>query len=281
MCWKLTNLYTVIFVLGFSLLSQRVHSNDVHYLYWNHSNPIFSTNTDNRITVNLFDSIDVFCPYYPPNSNKSTWEYYVIYFVSKEEYEQCTLFEPNKSLMIINCSNPSQSDIFFTIWMDPFQGFPNQPDFSSGESYYMLTTSTGGPGGLSNQYKEFSACYKKNMRLRIDICCTTNSTISDSTTSSSTTQGGQTQPPPTTRQPTTTSTTTTPRPTTSTPAPTTKVTPQPTKFPGGQPSDPSFVIEATGSKNSGLINKSLTLRPSLTCNFILVLVIILISLLRR
>lgn len=42
----------------------------------------FSTTSDNKITVNLFDSIDVYCPYYPPMSDNSTWEYYVIYLVS-------------------------------------------------------------------------------------------------------------------------------------------------------------------------------------------------------
>ncbi|XP_063400931.1 ephrin-A4-like isoform X2 [Mytilus trossulus] len=240
-------------------------------LYWNNSNPLFSTTSDNKITVNLFDSIDVYCPYYPPTSDNSTWEYYVIYLVSKAEYEQCTVFDPSKSLMIINCSNPTKSDVFFTIWIDSFQGFPNTPDFSSGNTYYMISSSTGKLGGLSNQYQDIGACHTKNMKLKIDICCSsTNNNTQDSSSTSTTTPGGQQTQPPATPNPPTQQTTTTKKPITAapTPAPTT-TTQKPsstTKFPGGKPSDPSqqIVIDATGNKNSGLINNARTLRPSLT-----------------
>ncbi|CAG2188502.1 EFNB [Mytilus edulis] len=240
-------------------------------LYWNNSNPLFSTTSDNKITVNLFDSIDVYCPYYPPMSDNSTWEYYVIYLVSKAEYDQCTVFDPSKSLMIINCSNPTKSDVFFTIWIDPFQGFPNTPDFSSGNTYYMISSSTGKPGGLSNQYQDIGACHTKNMKLKIDICCSsTNNNTQDSSSTSTTTPGGQQTQPPATPNPPTQQTTTTKKPITAAPTPTPTTTTQKpsstTKFPGGKPSDPSqqIVIDATGNKNSGLINNARTLRPSLT-----------------
>lgn len=240
-------------------------------LYWNNSNPLFSTTSDNKITVNLFDSIDVYCPYYPPTSDNSTWEYYVIYLVSKAEYDQCTVFDPSKSLMIINCSNPTKSDVFFTIWIDPFQGFPNTPDFSSGNTYYMISSSTGKPGGLSNQYQEIGACHTKNMKLKIDICCSSNNNnTQDSSSTSTTTPGGQKTQPPATQNPPTQQTTTTKKPITAAPTPppttTTQKPSSTTKFPGGKPSDPSqqIIIDATGNKNSGLINNARTLRPSLT-----------------
>lgn len=239
-------------------------------LYWNNTNQIFHQSTPNRITVNLYDSIEIYCPYYPPTSDRTTWEYYVIYLVTEREYNTCTLFDPNQSLMIINCSNPSKNDIFFTMWIDPFQGIPNSPDFTSGNTYYMITTSTGKAGGLSNQV--LGACTTNNMKLEIHICCQNNinnnsTQLSTSTTTSS--PGGQNTQPPVTPQPQTQAPTTqrptTPEPTSSTTTTTQKPSTT-TNFPGGQPSDPSqnMIIDATGNKNSGLINSAQTLHSSWT-----------------
>ena len=246
-------------------------------LYWNNSNPLFNPSTPNRITVNLYDSIEIYCPYSPPNASRSSWEYYVIYLVSESEYNSCTLFDPIQSLMIINCSNPSKDDIFFTMWMDPFQGIPNTHDFRSGNTYYIMTTSTGKSGGLSNQV--LGACNTSNMKLEIHICCSsTNNNTQHSTSTSTTTPGGQnTQPPVTTKVQTPVPTTKKPMTAAPTQPPaTTQKTTTTTNYPGGKPSDPSqnIVIDATGNKNSGLINSAQTLWPSWTILLILTMTLI-------
>ncbi|KAK3102285.1 hypothetical protein FSP39_010210 [Pinctada imbricata] len=252
-------------------------------VYWNSSNPIFSS-PNSVININLYESMEIFCPQYSPSSPPSNWEYYTIYFVSKQEYDSCRIFEPINATMVLNCSKPTFiPQFYFTLWIDRFQSFGNMPDFEQNKFYYLMTTSDGTQSGLSNLND--GACRYRNMRLKLNICCADNHTThAHSTNPQPTPNTPQVTPSPTTRRPSTTTTTTTAQPTTTTRRTTTSTTTRlpSTKFPT-KPVDPSkdnIIIDATGSnKNSGLINSARTLIYShyvLTFSCLLTLIVLLL-----
>lgn len=152
-------------------------------VYWNHSNPIFKiSKNDHIIDVQQFDDIDFVCPYYSTVTSRGHrerhghHEYYVIYRVSKREYDSCSLLSDTDNdhlvssvhTLILNCSSPLHRRRF-TILFEPFQSIPNAPEYKPGTSYYFITTSTGHADGVHNQYQ--GACYYHNMKLTVRVCC--------------------------------------------------------------------------------------------------------------
>lgn len=228
-------------------------------LYWNSSNPIFSQ-SNSEINVNLDDSIDFRCPFYPSGTSSSSYKYYLVYIVTMDEYSQCRLDTPVRGTLVINCSEPN-TEQYFTILIRRFQSVPGMIDFPPGK-YYFMTTSTGYLEGINN--KENGACRSNNMRLVMTVRTPESQTPAP-------TQAPQNSsgPVPTTTTSTTTTTTTpkpvtpspstpTPTPSTSTIKPSTTTISTTTKF-KEKPVDPSKenVIDATGtSKNTGTINSA-------------------------
>lgn len=175
----------VIFVLvGMMLQAEAILLAPV---YWNASNPTFKLSRNSlTIEVNLYDGIDFVCPFYNAtdtvSNSSSDLEYYVIYLVSKQSYDTCSLL--SHTTAILNCSTPRQLRRF-TMFFEPFQAIPNAPEFHAGHSYYFITTSTGRKDGLMNADR--GACYHHNMKLVISVCCRSSkqstSTVPTSTTS--------------------------------------------------------------------------------------------------
>ena len=70
-------------------------------VHWNSSNPIFRIdNTDNVFDINKgnapweHDQVNIMCPYYEPNVQNDPnveKEKYIIYIVSKEEFDTCRI----------------------------------------------------------------------------------------------------------------------------------------------------------------------------------------------
>ena len=65
----------------------------MHNIYWNTTNPMFRIdNTDNVIDINVdnlafeYDQANIICPRYRKGTRTADVEQYVIYNVSKEEY---------------------------------------------------------------------------------------------------------------------------------------------------------------------------------------------------
>lgn len=136
-------------------------------VYWNLTNPIFKTSkNDHIIVVNLFDEIDFVCPYYPPNIADAHLEYYLIYRVSKKEYDECNIYSESASFLILRCTHPTQRRRF-TILFEPFQSIPNVPEYKAGHTYYFMTPSTGRKNGWRNLYQ--GACLQHNMKLTIKV----------------------------------------------------------------------------------------------------------------
>ena len=105
--WKVT---WIVILIG-SLTSA---TKKVHVVHWNKNNPMFRIdNTDNVIDVNVgntqweYDQANFICP------NNEEDEKYIIYNVSKEEYDSCMVTNPS-SRIVATCTDPSQL-LYFTI----------------------------------------------------------------------------------------------------------------------------------------------------------------------
>ncbi|XP_057652704.1 ephrin-A4 [Diorhabda carinulata] len=145
-------LHAVIFLAftchWFALATMPGASNAKFYtIYWNSSNPIFRIdNTDNVIDVNRnnvkfeYDQVDLICPVYSPGTRDEEIEKYIIYNVSKEEYETCRITNANPRIIAV-CDKPYKL-MYFTITFRPFTPQPGGLEFLPGQDYYFISTST-------------------------------------------------------------------------------------------------------------------------------------------
>lgn len=116
-------------------------------IHWNSSNPIFRIdNTDNVIDVNRnnlkfeYDQVNLICPVYMPGTRDDELEKYIIYNVSKEEYETCRITNANPRIIAV-CDKPFKL-MYFTITFRPFTPQPGGLEFLPGHDYYFISTST-------------------------------------------------------------------------------------------------------------------------------------------
>ncbi|CAB4058487.1 EFNB [Lepeophtheirus salmonis] len=112
------------------VISKRGSGKQVHEVHWNASNPMFRIdNTDNVIDVNEsngvfeFDQANIVCPYYQgtsssPQTSDEEKETYIIYNVSKEEFDSCIILNPNPRV-IAQCDHPDKL-LYFTITFRSF-----------------------------------------------------------------------------------------------------------------------------------------------------------------
>jgi len=141
-------------------------------IYWNSSNPIFRIdNTDHIIDVNKanipfeYDQVNVICPVYPPGSSDEEAEKYIIYNVSKEEYESCSVTDPNPRVIAV-CDKPNRV-MYFTITFRSFTPQPGGLEFKPGQDYYFISTSS-----ADNLYSRIGGrCFTHNMRIIFKVCC--------------------------------------------------------------------------------------------------------------
>ena len=129
------------------LLCSSVQATKVHYIHWNASNPIFRIdNTDHIFDVNggnlpgEYDQANIICPVYKAGTKSTDSEQYIIYNVSKEEYETCRITNPNPRVIAV-CNKPSQV-MYFTITFRSFTPTPGGMEFKPGQDYYFISTSS-------------------------------------------------------------------------------------------------------------------------------------------
>ena len=99
-----------------------------HYIHWNTTNPIFRIdNTDHIIDVNRgnqpweYDQVNIICPLYHAGDSKKA-EQYIIYSVSKEEYDSCRIMSTNPRV-VAQCTRPHDL-MYFTITFRSFTPTP-------------------------------------------------------------------------------------------------------------------------------------------------------------
>lgn len=154
MCWRplRTAAWAALVVLLLGL--QTVHLTAISggaksfTIHWNSSNSIFLIdNTDNIIDVNRgnlkfeYDQANLICPVYTPGTKDEDIEKYIIYNVSKDEYETCRITNPNPRIIAV-CDKPFKL-MYFTITFRPFTPQPGGLEFLPGHDYYFISTSTG------------------------------------------------------------------------------------------------------------------------------------------
>lgn len=129
----------IIFIFTFNILSASSKKR-VHLVHWEKSNPIFRIDkTDNVIDVNLgntrweYDQANFVCP------RAKSGEKYIIYSVSKDEYDSCLINE-NNSKIVATCNG--QNNLYFTITFRTFSPIPGGLEFEPGKDYYFITTSS-------------------------------------------------------------------------------------------------------------------------------------------
>ena len=142
----------VTLLLLLSIVLQQIHVisciKQNHFVHWNTSNPIFRIdNTDHIIDVNHgnkpweYDQVNIICPVYPAGRrHESEIEKYIIYSVTKEEYETCRITNPNPRTIAV-CNKPYEL-MYFTITFRSFTPTPGGMEFKPGQNYYFISTSS-------------------------------------------------------------------------------------------------------------------------------------------
>ncbi|KZC07525.1 Ephrin-B1, partial [Dufourea novaeangliae] len=141
-------------------------------------------NTDHIIDVNKnnaqfeYDQLNIVCPAYTPGTYDDEVEKYIIYNVSKEEYETCRITNPSPRVIAV-CDKP-YSKQYFTITFRPFTPQPGGPEFLPGHDYYFISTSS-----KDDLHKRIGGrCTTNNMKVVFKVCCRNESDTSLSSATS-------------------------------------------------------------------------------------------------
>jgi len=147
----------------------------MHNIYWNTTNPMFRIdNTDNIIDINTdnlaweYDQANIICPRYRKGTRRSEAvanliEQYVIYNVSKEEYEDCRITQAQPRVIAV-CDQPHDLK-YVTITFRSFTPTPGGLEFKPGKDYFFISTSS--KSDLNR--KLGGRCTTNNMRLVFKI----------------------------------------------------------------------------------------------------------------
>lgn len=171
---KATSCLTIVMLICLEtvLLSTVSNCAKTFYMHWNTSNSIFRIdNTDHIIDVNKgnlafeFDQVHIICPLYEPGTFENETEKYIIYNVSKVEYETCRITNADPRVIAI-CDKP-QKLMFFTITFRPFTPQPGGLEFLPGNDYYFISTSS-----KDDLYRRIGGrCSTHNMKVVFKVCC--------------------------------------------------------------------------------------------------------------
>ncbi|XP_043278783.1 ephrin-B2 isoform X2 [Venturia canescens] len=153
-------------------------------MYWNTTNSIFRIdNTDHIIDVNKnnaafeYDQVNLICPVYLPGKYDDEAEKYIIYNVSKEEYETCRITNASPRVIAV-CDKPYKT-MYFTITFRPFTPQPGGLEFLPGHDYFFISTSS-----KEDLHRRIGGrCTTHNMKVVFKVCCgnDTNSSSSSAT----------------------------------------------------------------------------------------------------
>lgn len=86
-----------------------------------------------------YDQVNLVCPVYKPGSSRKQ-EQYIIYSVTKEEYDSCRITQPNPKIVAL-CNRPYEL-MYFTITFRSFTPTPGALEFRPGQDYYFISTSS-------------------------------------------------------------------------------------------------------------------------------------------
>ncbi|XP_012055056.1 PREDICTED: uncharacterized protein LOC105618124 [Atta cephalotes] len=183
-----TSFVTLVFLVCLQtvLLSTVSNCAKTISMYWNTTNSIFRIdNTDHIIDVNKnnamfeYDQVNIICPVYPPDTYvDDDAEKYIIYNVSKEEYETCRITNPSPRVIAV-CDKPRKT-MYFTITFRPFTPQPGGLEFLPGHDYYFISTSS-----KDDLHRRIGGrCTSHNMKVVFKVCCSNEAETSASSATS-------------------------------------------------------------------------------------------------
>ena len=177
---KTRHKFVLLCYIALLLLSTASGKKRVHFVHWDKSNPMFRIdNTDNVIDVNVgntrweYDQANFVCPRAKKKSAEEEAEKYIIYNVSKEEYDSCMVTQPS-SRVVATCTGAE----YVTITFRSFTPTPGGLEFHPGKDYYFITTSV--PGNLHGKFG--GRCASHNMKVIFKVANATRPKITSTTT---------------------------------------------------------------------------------------------------
>ena len=189
---KFLTLVILFFVTKAEVFASKIGQKRVHVVHWNQANPMFRIdNTDNVIDVNVgntrweYDQANFICP--KISNDGSEYEKYIIYSVSKEEYDSCMVYRPT-SRVVGSCTRPNELS-YFTISFRSFTPIPGGLEFRPGQDYYFITTSS--PNNLHG--KNGGRCKTHNMKVIFKVAANSSHLPKTTTVSSTTKTSSETQ----------------------------------------------------------------------------------------
>ena len=189
---KFLTLVILFFVTKAEVFASKIGQKRVHVVHWNQANPMFRIdNTDNVIDVNVgntrweYDQANFICP--KISNDGSEYEKYIIYSVSKEEYDSCMVYRPT-SRVVGSCTRPNELS-YFTISFRSFTPIPGGLEFRPGQDYYFITTSS--PNNLHG--KNGGRCKTHNMKVIFKVAANSSQMPKTTTVSSTTKTSSETQ----------------------------------------------------------------------------------------
>ncbi|CAG0880947.1 unnamed protein product [Cyprideis torosa] len=142
----------------------------VHTVHWYSGNPIFRIdNNDHIFDVNRgnlpfeYDQVNIICP--SKLADDGQYEQFIIYSVSKEEYDSCRITDPNPRIIAV-CDQPGKL-LYFTITFRSFTPQPGGLEFRPGQDYFFISTST--PSDIHRRVG--GRCKTHNMKVEFRVCC--------------------------------------------------------------------------------------------------------------
>eukprot|EP00096_Caligus_rogercresseyi_P015004 TRINITY_DN7459_c0_g1_i1.p1 TRINITY_DN7459_c0_g1~~TRINITY_DN7459_c0_g1_i1.p1 ORF type:complete len:244 (+),score=20.37 TRINITY_DN7459_c0_g1_i1:234-965(+) len=154
----------------------------IHNLYWNASNPLFAVGGELRLDVNggnhpwEYDQVNLICPQYPRSKTAGHQETYIIYSVSRQEYETCRVTSASPKIVAL-CNRPSEF-LYFTITFRSFTPTPGGLEFEPGKDYYFVSTSSKD----DIQRRVSGYCTSHNMRVIFHVAGNSNSNDNNNNT---------------------------------------------------------------------------------------------------
>ncbi|KYN38718.1 Ephrin-B1 [Trachymyrmex septentrionalis] len=126
-----------------------------------------------------YDQVNIICPVYPPDTYvDDDAEKYIIYNVSKEEYETCRITNPSPRVIAV-CDKPRKT-MYFTITFRPFTPQPGGLEFLPGHDYYFISTSS-----KDDLHRRIGGrCTSHNMKVVFKVCCSNEAETSASSATS-------------------------------------------------------------------------------------------------
>ncbi len=165
--WRIS----VLLALFSSLAIQNVRGDGMHNIHWNSTNSFFrNKENSNVIKVNggnhpwEYDQVNIVCPVYKPGSSTARkMEQYIIYSVSKQEYDTCRITQPNPRIIAV-CNRPHEL-MYFTITFRSFTPTPGGLEFRPGQDYYFISTSS----RTDLHRRVGGACSTNNMKITFKV----------------------------------------------------------------------------------------------------------------